>query len=144
MDTTMILDEIKGKLLLRGKAGKATLEELQTRLDSLTDSQRSEAFLKFQDANLKSPTIVNICNLFFGNLGVARFMIGDIGLGIGRLVLCIVAVIVAGSVDKDSGGGILLAVMWVWWLIDLFLVQKKLRMQNLRKVLLIIDSVKGK
>ena len=143
MDTRLILDEIKGKLLLRGKAGKATLEDLQTRLDSLTDSQRSEAFLKIQDANLKSPTIVNICNLFFGNFGVARFMIGDIGLGIGRLVLCIVAVIVS-MVNEDSGRNVLVSAMWVWWLIDLFLVQKKLRMQNLRKVLLIIDSVKGK
>ena len=70
-------------------------------------------------------------------------MIGDIGLGIGRLVLCIVAVIVS-MVNEDSGRNVLVSAMWVWWLIDLFLVQKKLRMQNLRKVLLIIDSVKGK
>lgn len=143
MDTSMILDEIKRKMPL-GKVGKVALDELQNKIDSLTDSQRSEAFLKIQDAKIKDPQLVFwVGNVLFGNFGVARFMIGDIGLGIGRLMLCIVAVIVL-MVNEDSDSNILVSAVWIWWFIDLFLVGKKLRMQNLRKVLLIIDSVKGK
>ena len=33
--------------------------------------------------------------------------------------------------------------VWGWWIMDLFLVNKKVRMQNLRKILLVIDSVKN-
>ena len=142
MDTRLILDEIKGKLP-RGKLGKATLAELQNRLDSLNDSQRSEAFLRIQDAKLKTPIIVDICNFVFGEFGVGRFMIGDKALGFARLALLIIGSIVAAMVDKDSGGTILLIAMWIWWLVDCFLVPKKVRMQNLRKVLLAIDSVKN-
>lgn len=146
MDTRLILDEIKGKLP-RGKVGKATLAELQSRLDSLTDSQRSEAFLRIQDAKLKTPIIVDVCNFFFGNFGVGRFMIGDIGLGIGRLIYSIIAVIFSiileGEGEEAQMFGLMLVVfMWGWWLVDLVLVLKKVRMQNLRKVLLAIDSVK--
>ena len=146
MATRLILDEIKGKMPIR-KMGKAALAELQSRLDSLNDSQRSEAFLRIQEANLKSPLLVAILNFFFGNLGIARFMIGDIGIGIGRLVYSLVALGASGVADDEDTkafAGILMAVMWIWWLIDLFLVEKKLRMQNLRKVLLAIESVKGK
>ena len=146
MDTYLILEEIKGKMP-RGKVGKATLAELQSRLDSLNDSQRSEAFLRIQDAKLKTPIIVDICNFFFGNFGVGRFMIGDIGLGIGRLVYSLVALGASGIADDEESNMVangLLFFMWGWWLVDLFLVLKKVRMQNLRKVLLAIESVKGK
>ena len=145
MDTRLILDEIKGKLP-KGKVGKATLAELQSRLDSLNDSQRSEAFLRIQDAKLKTPIIVDICNFFFGNFGVGRFMIGDIGLGIGRLVYSLVALGASGIADDEEtqmGATILVVFMWGWWLVDCFLVPKKVRMQNLRKVLLAIESVKN-
>lgn len=147
MDTNLILDEIKGKLP-KGKIGKAAMAELKSRLDSLSDSQRSDAFLKIQGANLKTPIIVDIFNFFFGTLGVGRFMIGDIGIGIARLALCLIWVAFGAVNDGseemkaiDIGFGIF---VWGWWLLDLYLVLKKVRMQNLRKVLLAIDSVKSK
>lgn len=144
MDTNLILDEIRRKLPL-GKVGKVALDELQNKIDSLTYSQRNEAFLKIQDTNLKDPQLVFwVGNVLCGNFGVARFMIGDLGIGFARLGFAILAVIVSAMVDKDSGGNVLVSAVWIWWIVDLFLVGKKLRMQNLRKVLLIIDSVKVK
>ena len=145
MDTNLILDEIKGKLP-KGKIGRATMADLKSRLDSLSDSQRSDAFLKIQGANLKTPIIVDIFNFFFGNLGVGRFMIGDIGIGLARLALTLIWMAIGGMNDGSEemkvfniSFGIF---VWGWWLVDLYLVLKKVRMQNLHKVLLAIDSVK--
>lgn len=146
MDTNLILDEIKGKLP-RGKVGKAAMAELKTRLDSLSDKERSDAFLKIEGANLKTPIIVDVFNFFIGTLGVGRFMIGDIGLGIARLVYLIITVVIIGANDGSEEMRVLEIIfvvpLWGWWLVDLFLVMKKVRMQNLRKVLLAIDSVKS-
>lgn len=147
MDTNLILDEIKGKLP-KGKIGKAAMAELKSRLDSLSDSQRSDAFLKIQGANLKTPIIVDIFNFFFGNFGVGRFMIGDVGIGFARLALLFIWISISFANDGSEIMKItdisFLVFIWGWWLVDLYLVLKKVRMQNLRKVLLVIDSVKSK
>lgn len=147
MDTNLILEEVKKKLP-KGKMGNAALAEIKNRLDSLSDKGRSDAFLKIQEANLKTPIIVDIFNFCFGTLGVGRFMIGDIGIGIARLALlliwCAVSSLNDGSEEMkviDITFGVF---VWGWWLVDLVLVLKKVRMQNLRKVLLAIDSVKSK
>ena len=145
MDTNLILDEIKGKLP-KGKIGKAAMAELKSRLDSLSDSQRSDAFLKIQGANLKTPIIVDIFNFFFGNFGVGRFMIGDYIIGVIRLALSLIVVVISEINDGSEAMKIIgisfLILMWGWYFADWFLVNKKVRMQNLRKVLLAIDSVK--
>lgn len=147
MDTNLILDEIKGKLP-KGKIGVVTMAELKSRLDSLSDSQRSDAFLKIQGVNLKNPIIVDIFNFFFGNFGVGRFMIGDVGIGFARLALLFIWIAISLANDGSEAMKItdisFLVFIWGWWLVDLYLVLKKVRMQNLRKVLLIIDSVKSK
>lgn len=87
MDTNLILEEVKKKLP-KGKMGNAALAEIKNRLDSLSDKGRSDAFLKIQEANLKTPIIVDIFNFCFGTLGVGRFMIGDIGIGIATNLVC--------------------------------------------------------
>lgn len=147
MDTNLILSEIKGKLP-KGKMGAAAIAEITKRLDSLSDKGRSDAFLKIQNANLKSPSIVFwIGNFLFGNLGVGRFMIGDIGIGFARLALLLIFVVIAnlndGSDEMQFIGILFVILMWVWYFADWFLVNKKVRMQNLQKVLLAIDSVKS-
>ncbi len=147
MDTNLILDEIKGKLP-KGKIGAASIAEITKRLDSLNDRERSDAFLKIQNANLKTPIIVDIFNFCFGTLGVGRFMIGDIGIGFARLALLFIWIFISFANDGskemqviDISFGVF---VWGWWLVDCFLVLKKVRIQNLRKVLLVIDSVKSK
>ena len=55
----------------------------------------------------KSPTTALLLSIFLGALGVDRFYLGHIGLGLGKLF---------------TAGG-----LGVWWLIDIFLIQAAAR-----------------
>lgn len=140
-----MLSEWKGKLP-KGKMGQSSLAELGNRLNALDDNQRNNVYFKVQDKKLKSPNIVFLVgNFLLGNLGVGRFMIGDWVLGGIRLAL-LLFIVVLTSVSDDSEMSVIKAtcgiVMMVWYIADWFLVDKKLRIQNLRKILQSIDSVK--
>ena len=59
----------------------------------------------------KNPTTALILGLFFGTLGIDRFYIGDTGLGAGKLL--------------TLGG------LWVWQIIDWFLIKGATRRRNI-------------
>lgn len=71
-----------------------------------------------QSTELKDPTISLILSLFFGGIGVDRFVIGDVGLGIGKLLTC---------------GG-----LGVWALVDLFLIMGATRDKNFAKIIQVL------
>jgi hypothetical protein len=73
-------------------------------------------FLVLQASNLKDPTVILIVSLLAGSLGIDRFMLGDTGLGIGKLLTC---------------GG-----LGVWAIVDWFLVMGRAREVNFQKVML--------
>jgi TM2 domain-containing membrane protein YozV len=62
----------------------------------------------------KDPTTSLIISILAGSLGIDRFMIGDTGLGIGKLLTC-------------GGFGI-------WAIIDWFMIQKATRDKNMEKI----------
>jgi TM2 domain-containing membrane protein YozV len=62
----------------------------------------------------KDPTTSLIISLLAGSLGIDRFMIGDTGLGIGKLLTC-------------GGFGI-------WAIIDWFLIMGATREKNMEKI----------
>ena len=62
----------------------------------------------------KNPTTMLIISIIVGELGVDRFMLGDTGLGVLKLLTC-------------GGCG-------VWWLIDLFSIQNKTKELNYNKL----------
>lgn len=62
----------------------------------------------------KDPETILIVSILAGSLGIDRFMIGDTGLGIGKLLTC-------------GGFGI-------WTIIDWFMIQKDTREKNMRKI----------
>lgn len=62
----------------------------------------------------KDPTTSLIVSILAGNLGIDRFMIGDTGIGIGKLLTC---------------GG-----LGIWTIIDLFMIQKATREKNMQKI----------
>lgn len=66
-------------------------------------------------AQSKDPTIAIILSVLVGSLGIDRIYIGDIVIGILKLITC-------------GGCGI-------WWLIDLFLIMGATREKNLQKIL---------
>ena len=59
---------------------------------------------------MKDPIISLILSIIVGSLGVDRFYVGDIGLGIIKLITC---------------GG-----FSIWWLVDILLIMGKKRMKN--------------
>lgn len=67
-----------------------------------------------QTADLKDPTTSILVSVFAGSLGIDRFIIGDTGLGVGKLVTC-------------GGFGI-------WYLIDLFLIMDATKAKNMDKI----------
>ena len=77
--------------------------------------EKQEQFDMLLASQMKSPVVAIVLSLFFGWLGVDRFYIGKVGLGIGKLL---------------TGGGFL-----IWWLIDLFLIMGATRQRNLEVAL---------
>ena len=67
-----------------------------------------------QTLQFKDPTIILIVSIIVGVLGIDRFMIGDTGLGIGKLLTC---------------GG-----FYIWTIIDWFLIMDATREKNLEKL----------
>ena len=65
--------------------------------------------------SMKDPTISIILSILVGALGVDRFYIGDIGLGVGKLL---------------TGGG-----CYIWALVDIFLIMDATRQKNLELLL---------
>ena len=63
---------------------------------------------------LKDPTTSLIVSILAGSLGIDRFMIGDTGIGVGKLLTC-------------GGFGI-------WTIIDWFMIQKATRDKNMEKM----------
>nr|WP_046758773.1 TM2 domain-containing protein [Kordia jejudonensis] len=62
----------------------------------------------------KDPTTTLIVSILAGSLGIDRFMIGDTGLGVGKLLTC-------------GGFGI-------WAIIDWFMIQGATREKNMQKI----------
>lgn len=67
-----------------------------------------------QAIQFKDPTTSIIVSILAGSLGIDRFMIGDTGLGIGKLLTC-------------GGFGI-------WAIVDLFLIMGATREKNMAKL----------
>ena len=92
------------------KLPEAQLHSLKERLMAMSDSE----FERISYVSLTDPTLMLIISIFFGMLGVDRFALGDIGLGVGKLVTC---------------GG-----LYIWWIIDLFNIMDATKQKNLQKI----------
>lgn len=102
--------------LLMMYSPKLSPEYIPTIKSKLAELDRTNALVAFSD--LKDPTtalIITICEVFIGLHCISRFYIGDVGIGIAKLLTC-------------GGCGI-------WWLVDLFLIQDATRRKNTERVL---------
>ena len=84
---------------------------VKDKLTSLDDAN----FIALQSLNLKDPTTILIVSLFAGSLGVDRFMIGDTGIGLGKLFTC-------------GGFGI-------WSIVDWFMIMGRTREVNFQRIM---------
>jgi TM2 domain-containing membrane protein YozV len=86
------------------------LNMIRERLIVLDDSKWSMlSTIQFND-----PTTSLIVSILAGSLGIDRFMIGDTGIGVGKLLTC-------------GGFGI-------WTIIDWFMIQNATREKNMQKI----------
>jgi TM2 domain-containing membrane protein YozV len=83
---------------------------IRDRLLALDDSKWG----MIQTLQFKDPTTSLIVSLLVGSLGVDRFIIGDTGLGVGKLLTC---------------GG-----LGIWAIIDWFLIMGATREKNMQKL----------
>ena len=83
---------------------------IRERLIALDDSK----WAMLSSVQLKDPTTTLVVSILAGSIGIDRFMIGDTGLGVGKLLTC-------------GGGGI-------WTIIDWFMIQKATREKNMQKI----------
>ncbi len=70
--------------------------------------------LAIQTQQYFDPTIMLVVSIVAGHLGVDRFIIGDIGIGVGKLITC---------------GG-----LGIWTIVDWFLIMGDTRVKNLQKL----------
>ena len=139
MDFNSVLLIIQDKLPKDG-ASSAILKD---KFESLSQDKQKDFISKLSQIKLKSPAFVFwVGNFLFGSFGVARFMIGDMMLGFIRLGLMILYYIfISLSLFNNNTeypefiSVFMYLIISIWWIVDLFLVGKKLRKQNLEKII---------
>jgi TM2 domain-containing membrane protein YozV len=90
------------------------LVAIRERLLALDDSK----LIQIQAANLKDPTIMLIVSLIGGHFGIDRFMLGEVGLGVAKLLTC---------------GG-----LGIWTVVDWFLIMGRTREINMQRLALVL------
>ncbi len=83
---------------------------IRERLLAVDDSK----WVMISSVELKDPTTSLIISILAGSLGIDRFIIGDTGIGVGKLLTC-------------GGFGI-------WTIIDWFMIQTATKEKNMQKI----------
>ena len=108
------MDINQANQLLALYGSRLPIESMEMAKNKLLSMDHSVASIRM--AQFKDPTMALILSVIVGPLGVDRFYIGDVGLGVGKLLTC--------------GGA------YIWWLIDLFMIQDATKKKNLELLLM--------
>lgn len=106
------MEQNKVEMFIATMGNKLPAEKLmlvRNQLEKLEDNKLPV----IQSIQYKDPTTLLIISLFLGSLGVDRFMLGETGLGVAKLLTC---------------GG-----MGIWTIIDWFTVMGRTREMNYTK-----------
>lgn len=107
------MDAQKVDLFLLTNSSKLPSSHIPIIRDRLLDMDESK-LIYLQTCDFKDPTVILIISVFLGSLGIVRFLIGDVGLGVGKLVTL-------------GGCGI-------WSIIDWFLIMDATKKKNLEQL----------
>lgn len=107
------MEQKKIDMFLASNAEKLPKDKLIIIQEALVNLDDSKAMF-IQTLDFKDPTTLLIISLFLGVYGVDRFMIGQTGLGVLKLLTC--------------GGGS------IWAIIDWFLISDLTRQANFKKL----------
>ena len=108
----MDIGEANQLLALYGN--RLPIESMEMIRKKLVEMDYSIASIRM--AQFKDPTMAIILSVLVGSLGVDRFYIGDVGLGVGKLLTC--------------GGA------YIWWLIDIFMIQDATKRKNMEMLMM--------
>ena len=111
------MDKQKVSMYLMTNSEKLPIENIPYITERLTNADEKQEMMIF-GTSLNNPMMMLIVSIFVGSLGIDRFIIGDIGLGIGKLITC-------------GGFGL-------WWLIDLFLIMDATKKKNFEKLNMVL------
>ncbi|MDE6967921.1 MAG: TM2 domain-containing protein [Clostridia bacterium] len=100
---------------LNGKIPEDKALFLRQKLETADDSVMSNICAM----NLYNPTHILLFSIFLGGFGVDRFMIGDTGIGIAKLLL--------GWLTCG-----------IWPLVDIFISYKRAKEKNIQKIMQIV------
>lgn len=103
------MEKEKVEFFFMSKNGYFPPEQLPSMRERMLNMDDDKA-LMVQSLGYKDPTIMLVISILVGELGVDRFLLGEIGLGVLKLITC-------------GGCGI-------WWLIDVILIMKRTREHN--------------
>ncbi len=88
--------------------------EIRNRLEKIDDNR----FMFIQTFDFKDPTTLMLVSFFAGGIGIDRFMLGDTGLGVAKLILTVFCF-----------------VGFIWVIIDWFTVMDRTREYNYKKLM---------
>ena len=108
----MEISEANQLLALYGN--RLPIESIEMIRNRLSEMDYNIASIRM--AQFKDPTMALILSVVVGSLGVDRFYIGDVGMGVGKILTC-------GGADS-------------WWLIDIFMIQDATKRKNLEQFLM--------
>ena len=107
------MEQQKIDMFLAQNAEKLPKEKMMVIQEALAKLDDSKAMM-IQTIDFKDPTTVLIIAILIGTLGIDRFMLGEAGLGIAKLLTC---------------GG-----CYIWWIIDIVSAQDRARQYNYKKL----------
>lgn len=84
--------------------------------------------------NFKSSTIALVLSIFLGQIGVDRFYVGDVGLGLLKLFAPILLIILYLIDIFGIFGTLGLAVFEIWCFADIFLCYKRAKKKNYKDI----------
>lgn len=93
---------------------ESVLPALKEKIEKLPDDK----FLLLQSVQLQDPTMLLVVSLLAGTLGIDRFLVGDTGLGVLKLL---------------TGG-----CCGIFTFIDWFLIMRRTKEQNLNKIMMVL------
>ncbi|MDE6807293.1 MAG: TM2 domain-containing protein, partial [Prevotella sp.] len=82
------MEQKQADQLLMINSSKLAPEFVETIRTRLVDLEYTQAAILF--SNLKDPTTALILSVVVGTLGIDRFYIGDVGMGVGKLLVGII------------------------------------------------------
>lgn len=107
------MEQQKIDMFLTQNASKFPSEKIMLIKDALAKVEDSKA-MSIQTLELKDPTTGLILSILLGCYGVDRFMLGEVGLGILKLLTC---------------GG-----CYIWWIVDMVNAKKNFQEYNYKKL----------